>query len=164
MSKLKGQQPIIHIPSFNKYEASRFEVTQKLQGLGLEPLYPDGVHGGYFYTDVEGAVKLLPNLIMASDLYKTKIFTCINYAFRVWNECSRRYDLNTWLPVIGRIPNYEPRHAWNLLLIGDEDGINLDLCLYFEPNDGWEMGTELEAAYQAFPIGEEGYRGEMVFY
>jgi len=50
------------------------------------------------------------------------------------------------------------------LLIGDEHGINLDLCLYFEPNSGFGFGEEIELAYQAFPIGGEGYRGEMIFY
>lgn len=153
-----------HIPTFKRWVTSRSDVTDKLAALGLEPLYPNGVHSQYYYTDEDGGAKLLPDLILASSLYKANVFTCLNYAFKVWNECSRRYDLNTWVPVIGRIPNYEPRHAWILTMLGDENGLNLDKFLYFEPYDGWEMGIELENAYQAFPIGEEGYRGELIFY
>lgn len=163
MSQLKPQNPVIHIPSFKRWATTRATVSQKLEALGLQPLYP-GVHGTYLFTDTEGCSKLLPNLILKSDLYKAPTFTCINYAFRVWNEVANRYGLNTWVPVIGRIPNYEPRHAWILVLLGDEYGLDLDKFLYFEPNDGWQMGTEIELAYQAFPIGEEGYKGELVFY
>ncbi|MBA7681915.1 hypothetical protein ES703_90259 [subsurface metagenome] len=162
MSKLKVQ-PVIHTPSFKRWATTRAAVSQKLEALNLQPLYPGGVHQTYFFTDVDGCSKLLPNLMLKSDLYKPT-FTCINYSFKVWNECSKRYGLNTWIPVIGRIPNYTVRHAWNLLLIGDEHGINLDLCLYFEPNSGFGFGEEIELAYQAFPIGGEGYRGEMIFY
>lgn len=163
MSKLNFQPPVTHTPSFKRWATTRAAVSQKLEALNLQPLYP-GVHQTYFFTDVDGGSKLLPNLIEKSNLYKPNTFTCINYAFRVWNECSKRYGLNTWVPVIGTIPNYQPRHAWMLIMLGDETGLILDQFLYFEPNDGWEMGVELENAYQAFPIGEEGYRGEMVFY
>ena len=163
MSKIKVQQPIVHLPSFKRWVTTRATISQKLEELGLEPLYPGGVHQNYYFTDVDGCSNLLPNLILKSDLYKPA-FTCINYAFKVWNVCSERYELNTWLPVIGRIPNYPVRHAWNLLLLGDENGIDLDLSLFFEPNDGWQMGVELENAYQTFPIGNEEYRGELIFY
>ena len=165
MSKIKVQQPkLIHTPNIKRWATTRATISQKIEELGLEPLYPGGVHQTYYFTDVDGCSKLLPNLILKSDLYKASIFSCINYAFKVWNECSERYELNTWLPVIGRIPNYPVRHAWNLILLGDEGGIDLGLSLFFEPNDGWQMGTELENAYQAFPIGEEGYTGEKIFY
>jgi len=82
----------------------------------------------------------------------------------MWNEVSSKYELNTWVPIIGRIPGYDDRHAWLLLLLGDETGLIRDDFLYCEPNDGWEFCAELELAYQAFPIGEEGYQGEKIFY
>lgn len=163
MSKLKAK--IEHVPNIKKWITSRGSVAEKITTLGLQPLYDaHGVHAQYCYTDVEGGSLLLPDLIMASSLYKRDVFTCINYAFKVWNECSRRYGINTWVPVIGRIPDYASRHAWILIMLGDENGLDLSKFLYFEPNDGWEMGMELEAAYQAFPIGEEGYKGEMIFH
>lgn len=164
MSLIKPRNPIVHIPSFRKWGVPCSYVDEKIRGLGLEPLYPRGVHDVYFYTDTEGGAKLLPHLLQKSSLYKPSKFTCINYAFRVWNECSQRYELNTWVPVIGRIPNYEPRHAWILIMLGNKNGLNLDEFLFFEPNSGWEMGIELELAYQVFPIGKEGYKGELIFY
>ena len=163
MSQIKTQQPVIHIPSFKKWGVQRYYVQQAIKELGLEELYP-GVHQWYWYTNEDGVAVLLPYLILKSSLYKKDRFTCINYAYKVWNECSQRFDLNTWVPIIGRIPNVEVRHAWDLILVGNENGLLPDKFLYFEPNDGWEFNIELETAYQAFPIGEEGYKGEMVFY
>jgi len=164
MSKFKLQKPVIHIPTIKKWLISREAMTEKVVELGFVPLYPDGVHQQYCYTDVEGLAKMLPDLLLASSLYKKDVFTCINYAYKVWNECSGRYGINTWVPIIGRIPNYTVRHAWQLIMLGNEQGIDLDKSLFFEPNDGWQMGVDLEMAYQAFPIGEEGYLGEFIFY
>jgi hypothetical protein len=165
LSKLKWQDdPVIHIPTFKTWIASRSDVRNVVRALGLEEMMPYGVHGSYAYTDPDGAAKLLPNLLLKSNLYKTARFTCINYAFKVWNECSQRYELNTWVPIIGDIPSSPPQHSWTLILLGDESGIKKEYCLYFEPNDGWDMGQPLEMAYQAFPIGEEGYVGQKVFY
>lgn len=163
MSQVKTTAPVIHIPSFKKWGIPRHYVTQAIKELGLGELYP-GVHSWYWYTDEDGVAVLLPNLILKSSLYKKDKFTCINYAYKVWNECSQRFGLNTWLPVIGRIPDVEVRHAWNLIIVGDENGLLHDKFLFFEPNDGWIFNMELETAYQAFPIGEEGYKGELVFY
>lgn len=162
--KITPTPPVVHIPSFQKWGVPRAYVAQILELLGLEPLYPWGVHKWYWYTNEEGALKLVPHLLLKSSLYKPDKFTCINYAFRVWNECSLRFELNTWIVTIGRIPNYEPRHAWNLIMMGDEKGLIPENFLFFEPNDGWQMGVELEMAYQAFPIGEAGYKGELEFH
>ena len=162
MSNLKVKTGVIHTPSFNRYMVSREFVLRHVRGLNLELLYA-GVHMWYWYTDTDGVSKLLPNLLLKSDLYKKDIFTCINYSFKVWNEASSRFGLNTWIPVIGRIPGYTSRHAWNLILVGNKTGLHEEQFLYFEPNGGWEMGIVLEAAGQAFPIGEEGYQGEMAF-
>ena len=163
MSKFAIDDGITHIPSIKRWQVSRDVVSGKIATLGLEPLYP-GVHADYRYTDEEGGANLLPHLVLKSSLYKPT-FTCINYAFRVWDLCGSLYGLNTWVPVIGKIPAApDVRHAWILILLGDILGIDLDRSLYFEPNSGFEMGTELEMAYQAFPIGEAGYKGEMAFY
>ena len=165
MSKVKIQQPIVHIPSFKRWGVERDYVVEVVRRLGLELLYA-GVHARYWFTDSEGCSKLIPHLLLKSDLYKKDVFTCINYAYRVWNEGSSKYGLNTWVPVIGRIPGYQPRHAWNLLLIGDATGLNREEFLFLEPNDGFDFsdteGLELPT-YQAFPIGENGYNGELVF-
>ena len=164
MSTITVRQPVQHIPRFRKWLVSRTAVGQAIAPFGLEPIYPYGVHASYIYTDDDGVAALLPNLILKSSLYKEHVFSCINYAFEVWQICGKRYGLNTWVPVIGRIPNYEDRHAWVLIMVGNEHGLIPDKFLYFEPNDGWMMGKELEAAYQAFPIGSEGYKGELIFY
>lgn len=166
MSKLKIQEPvlpIVHLPSYRKWGVPGHYVSQIVKQLGFEPLYP-GVHAWYWYTNEKGCVELLPHLILKSGLYKKDIFTCINYAFKGWNECSSRFGLNTWVPLIGRIPGVDVKHAWILIMIGDEMGLHPDKFLYFEPNDGYSFGVELETAYQAFPIGEEGYQGELLFY
>ena len=165
MSKFIAQVSVAHVPSFKKYVASRTDMANLARALGLQELWPYGVHNNYYYTDKSGVVALLPNLILKSNLYRVDKFTCINYAFKVWLECADRYELNTWVPVIGSVPGVVGmKHAWTLILLGDESGIKQADCLYFEPNDGWAMGAELEAAYQAFPIGQLGYAGEKVFY
>ena len=168
MSKVKVQSPvqnpIVHLPSYKKWKVPVSYVNQVVKELGLEFLYPSGVHAWYVYTNNEGRAALLPHLLQKSDLYKPDAFTCINYSFEVWNICGKEYGLNTWVPVIGRIPNYPDRHAWILIMVGDETGLKKELFTYFEPNDGWDMGLELETAYQSFPIGEEGYAGEFIFY
>jgi len=163
MSQVKVQQPVTHIPSFKRWSVSRYYAEQALKPFGFEFLYPGGVHANYYYTDTGGVIRLLPHLLFKSNLYKPDIFTCINYAYKVWLECGDKYDLNTWIPVIGRIPNYKPRHAWILIMTGNEEGFIPEEFLFFEPNDGWDMGIKLEAAGQAFPIGGEGYKGEFIF-
>ena len=162
MSKIKPQVTITHTPSFRKYRTHKSTVIRIVEELDLDLLYR-GVHTWYWYTDIAGVAKLLPNLLLRSDLYKKDIFTCINYAFKVWNKASSRFGLNTWIPVIGRTSDYPTRHAWNLILVGDKTGLHEEQFLFFEPNGGWEMGAVLEVAGQAFPIGEEGYQGEMAF-
>ena len=165
MSKIKVQQPIIHTPAFKVWETPRSCVDQIIRNLGLDPLYTNGVHKSYFYTDNEGRAQLLPHLIQKSSLYKPSAFTCIQYAFKVWTLCGEIYGLNTWVPIIGRIPNYETgKHAWTLIMVGDKDGLKPGEFNYFEPNEGWEMGETLELVYQSFPIGAEGYTGELIFY
>lgn len=161
---MKVQPPIVHLPSYKQWKVPVNYVDQIVQSLGLQLLYLNGVHAWYTYTDNEGRAALLPHLLQKSNLYEPGVFTCINYAFRVWNLCGELYGLNTWVPIIGRIPNYEVRHAWVLIMVGDEYGLHSGLFTYFEPNDGWDMGVELENAYQSFPIGQEGYQGEFLFY
>ena len=167
MSKIKiqipVQNPIVHLPSYRKWKVPGGYVDQVVKTLDLKLLYPNGVHKWYTYTDNDGRAVLLPHLLQKSDLYKESVFTCINYAFRVWNEASDKYGLNTWVPVIGRLPGSTVRHAWNLIMVGNGTGLLKAQFTYFEPNDGFEMG-ELEMAYQSFPIGEEGYTGEFIFY
>lgn len=161
--KKEDPAPIVHIPRFKTWSVPRYYMTQIVESLGLEPLYP-GVHEWYTYTNLEGGIKLVSDLILKSALYKPSKFTCINYAFRVWNEAALRFGLNTWIPVIGRLPDATVRHAWILILLGDETGFKMEWSRYFEPNDGYQMGEELEMAFQVFPIGEEGYSGELSFY
>jgi len=164
MSQVKVQKPVVHIPRFNRWGVPYSYVDRIIGQLGLKLLYPNGVHELYFYTDSDGCAKLLPHLLLKSDLYKPRVFTCINYAFRAWNLCSEVYELNTWVPVIGRLSGYDNRHAWILIMRGSEKGLSPDEFLYFEPNDSWKMSEELEMAYQAFPISKEGYKGEFIFY
>ena len=168
MSKVKVQSPvqnpIVHLPSYKKWRVPGTYVDQVVGSLGLTLMYPNGVRKWYHYTDNIGRAALLPHLILKSDLYKADAFTCINYAFEVWNVCGKTYGLNTWVPVIGKIPGTTVRHAWNLIMVGDETGLLKEEFTYFEPNNGWEMGQLLELAYQSFPIGEEGYTGEFILY
>jgi len=162
-SNIKVQSPIVTLPSYKKWKVPVTYVDQLVKQLGFRLLYPNGVHAWYSYTDVDGIAKLLPDLLLKSSLYKTDVFTCINYAYKVWNVCAEKYSLNTWVPVIGHKAGTDVRHAWNLIMVGDKTGLKKEDFLFFEPNSEWDMG-ELEMAYQAFPIGEEGYTGEYVFY
>ena len=164
MSRIEFQQPVVHLPSIRRWGIDRVSLAYVLtKQLGLELIYPYGVHNFYYYTNVDGVAKMLPYIIQKSELYSQDVFTCINFSFEVWNIVAKKFKVNTWLPVIGSIPGFDVKHAWNLVVVGDETGLRPELFNYFEPNDGWDMGIELENAYQAFPIGEEGYVGELVF-
>jgi len=75
MSVVKVQKPIIHIPSFEKYQTTAPILRAKLEALGLE--IPMGMlDGQYYYTDLEGWGKVLYDLVFSSSLYKRDKFDC----------------------------------------------------------------------------------------
>lgn len=167
MSRIKFASPVIHTPKFNRWVIGRLALFDQLKAdfPGLEFMYPYGLHNNYFYTDLAGVASLVPDLILNSNLYKEDIFTCFQYAARVWLTAAERYELNTWPPLIGSVKGFPIKHGFNLIMIGDEEGIK-DYRL-FEPNDGFdfsnEWGIELPT-YQVFPVGEEGYTPEKILY
>jgi len=146
MSKVKVQNPIVHTPSFKTYEISGFDVATQLKDLGLTiPMFL--LDGQYYYTDAEGWATILIDLLVKSDLYKSDKFDCDNYTIKAMTTCAERYGLNTMALAIGDIP--QGRHAFNLIYTGED-------WLVFEPNAGFQYGG------QAFPIGDNGYKPEMV--
>ena len=146
MSKFKVQQPIQHIPSFREYQISSIAFRPKLEAIGLKiPMYL--LDGWYYYTDSAGWATILFDLVFKSSLTKPEKFDCDNYALKAMVTCAERYGLNTMGMVIGNIP--QGRHAFNIFYLGDD-------FLLWEPNDGFQWSG------QPFPIGENGYKMEMV--
>ena len=146
VSKVKVQNPIVHIPTFNIYQMSGSTFKTKIEALGLT--VPMGMlDGEYFYTDLEGWGKVLLDLIFKSNLYKSNKFDCDNYALKAMNICAERYGLNTLGMVIGDIP--EGRHAFNIFYHGDG-------FMLWEPNEGFPFSGS------PFDLGEYDYHPEMV--
>lgn len=146
MSKIQVQTPIIHTPSFNMSVVHSSIIKNSLTNLGLT-LPMSLLDGWYYYTDAEGWGKLLVDLMIKSNLYQSDKFDCDDYALKAKTICSERYGLNTMAFVIGDIP--EGRHAFNMIYAGEG-------WLIFEANEGFQYQG------QAFPIGENGYRPELI--
>ena len=146
MSKVKVQNPVVHTPSFKTYQMSGANVASQLKNLGLS-LPMSLLDGQYYFTDTEGWSKLLIDLLVKSNLYKNDKYDCDNFSLGAMNTCAERYGLNTMALAIGNIP--AGRHAFNLIYTGKD-------WLVFEPNEGFQYQG------QAFPIGENGYKPEMV--
>jgi len=150
MSRIKFQQPAIHIPSFKRYGVQQNYLVSELKKLGLHcfPVTDDYVlDAWYYYTDLEGWEKLLPDLVMRSSLYRKTVFDCEDFALKAQVECALRYGLNSFRMCIGNVP--QGMHGFNIFPYGNEMGI-IGFRL-FEPNDGFPH------AGQAFEIGENGY-------
>ena len=70
MSKIKVQQPVIHLPSFKRWSINRAALVYKLEELGIKP-FPEGfaLFEWYYFTTLEGWGKVLYDLVFKSDLY-----------------------------------------------------------------------------------------------
>jgi len=146
MSRIKVNPNIIHTPSFKTFMIDGATLKGRLANIGLTtPM--NMLDSRYFYTDVEGWSKILPDMMVKSSLYLEDRYDCDEYALKAKVTCSERYGLNAMAFVIGDIP--EGRHAFNMIY----DGVD---WLIFEANIGFGLGG------QAFPIGAEGYRPELV--
>jgi len=146
MSRIKITSPIIHTPSFRTFQIDAATLKGRLANIGLTT--PMGMlDGRYYYTDAEGWSKLLPDMVMKSNLWAADKYDCDDYAWKAKMTCVDRFGLNAIAFVIGDIP--EGRHSFNLIYTGVD-------WLVFEPNIGFGL------AGQAFPIGNEGYKPELV--
>ena len=140
MSRTTVRQPIIHTPSFKEFTIDRLKLKRRIRALGLA-IPMDMLDSLYYYTDLDGWAKILPDLCFKSDLYKPDKFDCDNYALKAQTICAERYGLNTLGTVIGSVPR--GRHAFNMLYFGEG-------FMFFEPNLGFVIDG-------AFEIGEHGY-------
>jgi len=153
MSQIKTQQPAIHIPSFKKWGIQRHYFLQELEKQNLDWMPKDFVlDSWYYYSNLEGWGKILYDLAFSSNLYKTDIFDCEDYALKAQVVCAERYGLNALRFCIGFIP--QGGHGFNLLFYGDETGIGGTML--WEPNAGFEHSGE------AFVIGEYGYQPKLI--
>ena len=141
MSQLQWSSPVIHTPSFKEYSISASELRNKLQSLEAKILY-GMLDSNYYFTDLDGWIKVLYDLVFKSSLYKIDKFDCENYALKAMNECHERYGLNTLAMVIGDMP--QGRHGFNMLYYGDS-------FLLWEPNEGFPFSGS------PFEIGDFGY-------
>lgn len=170
MSEFKTTDPIapvVHIPSIKRWGVQQHHLVERLAELGIDTLIKSDMvasgenfvlHGWYYYTDLDGWSKLLPDLILKSSLYRPNIFMCFGYAVKAWVECAQRYGVNSLLVCTGTMP--QGKHGFNIFPYGDDKGIKG--FMLFEPNDGFEFEVDVEAACQAFEIGECSYIPEAV--
>ncbi|MDD5082209.1 MAG: hypothetical protein PHU08_02425 [Dehalococcoidales bacterium] len=128
MSKFLFKPPVIHIPSFKEYRLPVTDLVRKYEEIGVEVPFPWSDYW-YYHTDAEGWAKLLPNLLVRSNLYKAERFDCDKYARKSFIECCERYGLNTLLYTYGSMPL--GAHGWNTFYTGDA-------ILQFEPNEGFK--------------------------
>ena len=143
MSNIQVQKPLIHTPSFTEYKIAKQYLRFKLQELGLETIPADfSFDSWYYYTDLNGWGKLLPDLIIHSDLYKEDKFDCEDYALKAQVICAERYGLNAFRLCLGNSP--QGFHGFNIFYFGEG-------FMLWEPNGGFELSGS------AFEVGEEGY-------
>jgi len=155
-TKIKIQPPVTILPSYKTYGVQQYYFLREVQKLGIDtfPKTDDFIlNAWYYYTDLDGWSKILPDLVLKSSLYKQDVFACDGYAIKAQVECALRYGLNSMRFCIGRMPL--GMHGFDIFPYGDELGIHG--LLLFEPNEGFDW------AGNAFEIGCEGYEPKMVF-
>lgn len=127
MSKIKVQQPVIHIPSFKEYRISSIELARRYEALGVEMPFPRS-DSWYYHSDREGWAEILPHLVIKSSLYKPDKRDCDWYARKAYVTCCELYELNTLLYTYGMMPL--GAHGFNSFFEGDT-------FMLFEPNEGF---------------------------
>jgi len=154
MSKIRLQQPVIHIPSFLEYKISGSELAKKYSDLGIDMPFVRS-DSWYYHSDVEGWTKIMPDLVIKSSLYKRDRFDCEDYALKAQVTCAERYGLNTLRYTYGKMPL--GAHGFCSFWTGDG-------MMLFEPNEGFKDGRgtvhDLWGSLDGdivFPIGANGY-------
>ena len=158
--KYTGNTPAVHIPTFTKYGIYQSSFIRLLESKGIDtfPETDDFILDGWFYfADLDGWAKVVPDLIVNSKLYKDDIFDCEDYALKAQVNCAERFGLNSFRLCIGvvKIDGKDMWHGFNIFPVHISD-TETDLML-FEPNEGYEWSG------QGFNIGENGYTPKMVF-
>lgn len=159
MSKFKVQQPVIHIPSFREYKISGKALARHYDDLSIAMPFARS-DSQYYHSDVAGWAKIVPDLVVKSNLYRPDRTDCDWYARKAFVVCCERYGLNTLLYTYGIMPL--GAHGWNTFWVGD--------CLMqFEPNEGFE---DERGEYHdiwgvldgdiVFSIGDNGYEPKQV--
>ena len=138
-----SQFQVIHTPSIKKYYIKRDEIVKKLSSVGIEPYGKIPLFIDICHTDLEGCGKVLRDLTFSSDLYDPRVYTCVNYAFAAFLECSKRHKMNGLIPIFGMTDR--GYHAFDIFYFGD-------WFMLFEPNDGFPFSGS------AFEIGEYNYK------
>lgn len=151
MSRIKIQEPIVHIPSLLRYRLPRVHFVHMLEGMDIRSTeFP--LDSQYVYLSLEDWGKILWDLAFKSSLYKTDVFDCEDYALKAQTVCAERYGVNALRLCIGETPfGY---HGFNLLFFGNEWG--LEGIMLWEPNDGFDHSGEF------FKLGEYGYKPDLV--
>lgn len=153
MSEVKFQQPVVHTPKIEKWGIQRHHLLLELKKLEIGWM-PKGftLDNWYYYCSLSDWGKILYDLAFSSNLYKTDIFDCEDYALKAQVVCAERYGLNAIRFCIGLMPL--GAHGFNLFFHGDKDGI--EGVMLWEPNDGFRHSGE------AFEIGEHEYFPKLV--
>ncbi len=149
MSKIKVQQPILHLPSFKEYKISGADLANKYEELDIEMPFPRSDFW-YYYSNPEGWAKVLADLTITSGLYKKDRFDCEDYALKAQVMCAERYGLNTLRYTYGKMPlGY---HGFNSFWAGDR-------IMLFEPNEGFVSYLD---GNLVFELGDNSYEPKTV--
>ena len=159
MSKFRVQQPVTHIPSFKEYKIDANTLVKKYYDLGIEIPFPVSSYW-FFHTDIEGWAKILPDLVLKSNLYKKDRTDCEWYALKAYITCRERYGLNTLPYTYGIMPL--GAHGFNSFWTGD-------IVMLLEPNEGFkdrqgnvqDLWGVLDGGL-VFEIGDNGYQPKAV--
>ena len=159
MSKFRVNASINHLPSFKEYRIPGEELASHYKALDIALPFARS-DSWYYYTDVKGWAKILPDLVVKSNLYRKDRTDCDWYARKAFVVCCERYGLNTLLYTYGSMPL--GAHGWNTFWVGDH-------FMQFEPNEGFE---DERGEYHdiwgvldgdiVFDIGKNGYQPKQV--
>jgi hypothetical protein len=149
MSRIKVRQPVVHIPTFTEYKTVVSNMKKYYQALGVEIPFPVSDYW-YYYTDRDGWAKLIPFLVIKSNLYRKDRFDCEDYSLKAQTLCAELFGLNTLRYTYGMTP--WGAHGFCTFWTGDN-------FLIFEPNESfWDY---LDGNL-VFEWKENGYEPEAV--
>ena len=141
MSKLKVQQPIIHLPAFTEYSISLPDLNALLLKAGIAQIYL--WDWTFWYVNLEDWGRVFADVLLNMPKYTTEKFDCENFALLTSARVSSIYQLNTCGVAIGESPFGE--HGYNLFVARVDNETKLFIL---EPQNGMIYPIEQSESYK----------------